>query len=447
MTAKDPEGRRTARGSSWHRPLLGVALLVTAFALTWFRVPKQSRYQLWAEDGRRFLGEALSTSDPLGNLLAPYAGYLHFIPRVVAAMTAALFDVDHFPIVMTALSILASSAIAVMIFFLSWHLGLGAVGRFGVYGATFLAPALSTEILGNTANLHWFFLWLAPWLFLHRPSRAREGVLWGLVGLAAALTEIQLVLFLPLLLWRPRVDHRLWLAGGAVSGAVAQILTTVSYPRSITSPPFEPTWSSVSLVARGFTAHVGGGLWNATTPGPGLLGSLGWMGTSTLLLAPPAIALMWLLHNRSRRLLGLYFFAAAGLLWVASSVLNNLPNEVLLPLQSVESAVPTGVLRHAVVPAWLLLAVIIVVVDEVLRGRPARLGAVAASLLCALVLSTWAANYYLDPWLRQQPSSWSEEVERARTECSSGTADSVILHHPPATWGMAADCDAIKARS
>ena len=39
-----------------------------------------------------------------------------------------------------------------------------------------LLPLLPNEVLGNEANLHWIFLWLAPWLLLANPRTRWGGI-------------------------------------------------------------------------------------------------------------------------------------------------------------------------------------------------------------------------------------------------------------------------------
>ena len=98
--------------------------------------------------------------------------------------------------------------------------------------ATALLPALPIEVLGNAANVHWAFLWLAPWLLLAAPRSDREGIGFGVVGLVAALTEIQVAWFLPLALHRWSDRRRWWIRGGVLAGLAAEGVATLVAPRS-----------------------------------------------------------------------------------------------------------------------------------------------------------------------------------------------------------------------
>ena len=118
-----------------------------------------------------------------------------------------------------------------MIDHVSARLALGAV--------TVLVPAAPIEVSGNAANLHWYFLWLAPWLLMAAPTRWLTGIALGVVALLAGLTEIQVALFVPLVLVEARNRYRLPVVVGLLLGVAAQVVATLTSPRSdpYGSPP------------------------------------------------------------------------------------------------------------------------------------------------------------------------------------------------------------------
>ncbi len=69
-------------------------------------------------------------------------------------------------------------------------------------------PLAPVEISGNVANLHWYAMALVPWLFSYRARTWWGSGVVALLTLAATLTELQTVLFLPLLAlaWWPARD-------------------------------------------------------------------------------------------------------------------------------------------------------------------------------------------------------------------------------------------------
>ena len=60
-----------------------------------------ARNTLWAEDGRNFIQDAVNHG-PLASLAIPYAGYLHTIPRLIAAVTVSFVPVPQWADAMTA---------------------------------------------------------------------------------------------------------------------------------------------------------------------------------------------------------------------------------------------------------------------------------------------------------------------------------------------------------
>ena len=104
--------------------------------------------------------------------------------------------------------------------------------RIVIAAITVLVPTVLFEVAGNTANLHWYFLWLAPWLLLYRPTSRRVSWLLGVVGLIAALSEIQMALFLPLIVWKLRDGIRWPIRSGIILGVMTQAITTLLFPRA-----------------------------------------------------------------------------------------------------------------------------------------------------------------------------------------------------------------------
>jgi hypothetical protein len=121
---------------------------------------------LWAEDGARFTVDALSLP-ALHNLVTPYGGYLHTLPRLVAELVTQL------PIEWTAAGFAITAAmlralVALITFagsksYLRWT-----PLRFALAALVIVLPAGNSETLNNMANLHWFLLYGAFWALLWR---------------------------------------------------------------------------------------------------------------------------------------------------------------------------------------------------------------------------------------------------------------------------------------
>ena len=94
--------RRRLRGSRW-LPVLTILLITIAGAvITWFRVPAGDQDRVWAEDANIFLHEALEYG-PWTVLFNGYAGYQHFVPRLVLAVIFPFFDLADYAVLVFAI--------------------------------------------------------------------------------------------------------------------------------------------------------------------------------------------------------------------------------------------------------------------------------------------------------------------------------------------------------
>jgi hypothetical protein len=419
-------------------PLAVLALAV----LAWVRLDSTTRGTLWAEDGRDFLAGAQAGVP----VVAPYQGYLHVLPRTIATLVTAFVPVEDWAIAMSAASVIVVAAVGVLIYTVSASLGLFRVTRAALAGITVLAPAVPSELLGNTANLHWFLLWAGPWLFLARPRSRLTSVLLGIVALIAAATEIQLLVFAPLLLWRWRDRRRLPIAVGALVGLAAQVTVTLTFPRARYTEGYPDALTTVD----GLLLHVAGAAW--TSPARPLLEAIaahGW--TVAWLWLLPFVVVGALVIVFSRRLRGLVvaLLASAVVIFVAGFVLN-LGSEYDLAGLRGDELLQVRNLRHGVVPSMLLLAVLVIGMDVAWRravdGRGARrvLSAVAAGMLAiALVTAAIASFDFTGKSARSGGPEWAQSVRHAARECAAGAdAHEVSVKTAPAgaTWQLTVSC-------
>lgn len=214
-------------------------LALAAAGIAWLRIPAADRNVLWAEDGRNFLQGAVDGT-PFG-VFQPYAGYLHVVPRMLADAVVATVPVGGWAVAMTAGSCLIAGALTAIVFVSARTIVPTVAPRLAIASLTVLAPLASREVLGNAANLHSLFLWALFWMLLGRPRSRAGAIALSAVALLGALTEIQAVLLLPLLLVAPR-DRRRWpVRGAVVLGVLAQLAATVLWPRAASGhPPVGP---------------------------------------------------------------------------------------------------------------------------------------------------------------------------------------------------------------
>jgi hypothetical protein len=154
--ARAPDG---GDAGSWPPPALlaaiGAAIVVLGAALLrQAGVPKIDT--LWAEDGAVFLRCAY-LPDSVGCFGQAYQGYLHVVPRLIAALAAAVppSAVAATTGLLAALAAAAGAAVA------AWSITDATGSRLaGLLGGAALGLVWQAgrEVLGNAANVHWVLL-------------------------------------------------------------------------------------------------------------------------------------------------------------------------------------------------------------------------------------------------------------------------------------------------
>lgn len=223
--APPPAGgaRRTER-------LLVVGIGLAVAALAWFRLTPVARATVWAEDGMVFLSHA-SAMSLRETVVAPYMGYLHVVPRIVAEAVVTVVPTSGWGSALTAASCAVTGAVAAGVLRLARDVVPSLPARTALALATVAAPLLPIEVLGNLANLHWLLLWLTPWLLLaDGGGRVRRWLL-AVVTFLVVTTEVQAAIFLPLLLWRPRARGAIPRAVAFVAGLALQLAAVLTTPR------------------------------------------------------------------------------------------------------------------------------------------------------------------------------------------------------------------------
>ena len=263
-----------------------VAVAVVGAIVCWFRVPSVGRYTMYAEDGQIFVQQWLTGHG--FPLFEPYAGYQHFLPRISTWLVVHLVPVSGWGIGVTVAACLLAGGTAALVYVFSRDVIDTQVSRLGLAAVTVLIPLAGQEPVGNLANLHWYLLFLTPWLLLATPRSTAGTVAMCLVALASTLTESQAVIFAPIAIWRlvssapARPVMVCWFVG--VGG---QLLTFLLAPRVLSGGGWPPPMSvikgylgNVSLTIDTGTARragavivglgvVGGGRVPARVPGRG----------------------------------------------------------------------------------------------------------------------------------------------------------------------------------
>jgi hypothetical protein len=419
---------------------LGIALLVgaVAAAVSWVRLDGRTRGVVWAEDGW-FLQNRLEDG-ALQTLLDPYQGYLHLVPRLIVE-TAALAPLRDYAVVVTALCCAAVGLVAALTFVCSRDVVASPLARAVLGLVPALVPTGAAEVLGNTANLHWYLLWLTPWLVLCRPRSTRQGWALGAALLVVALTEIQAVYFVPLLLVGLRDRRRLPMTAGLLAGVVVQVVLSVTTER----PSDEGTPTLLDLV-QGYGLHVFLQQAYPATNGVGEpLVEQGWP-LVWLVAAPFLVVLAALLattRGRDGRLATLAVLIGATAPYVVAMVLNFRSFLAFGDFDLATLAVFSP-LRYAVVPAMFVLGAAVVVADRGL-SRATRLSRVAAGGLLAGVVALGVWHVDAGPTKRTGGPGWAASVERAERQCREGGVEVVEIRTAPDSWEVFVTCAVVTA--
>lgn len=423
--------RMSAAWSAMTRAAAPLVLLALAAAgIAWLRIPTADRDVLWAEDGRNFLQGALDGT-PAG-VFQSYAGYLHVVPRMLATLVVATVPVGGWAVAMTAGSCLIAGILALVVFVSARTIIPAVAPRLAIALLTVLAPLASREVLGNAANLHSLFLWTLFWMLLGRPrSRAGAAAL-AAVGLLGALTEIQTLLLLPLLLvgWR---DRRRWLVRGAVLlGVLAQLTVTVLWPRGASGhPPIAPLSLPYGYLINVLMPFV----LPRSTIGPTLVASGPLVGV--LLLAGVGACAAWALHRGRRPRIAVIALLAGSVLAYCAAVVDN-PNAFLDYAELTRTQLENvWFVRYGVVPSMMVGAVVIIGLFALFRRIDRgwiRVGIVAIVVIGLVV------NLAPEATRRTGGPSWSAGVVAAAEQCERRPGMTTVSVAETISWRVVLPC-------
>ena len=171
-----------------HKQLQVVFLFLLAAIFLLVKSPDALTHaQFWAEDGAIFFAEQFGNAWP--QLFKPYAGYLHFIPRLVAWIGGTVLPTQKQPFFFNVMAIAIDSCCIAYV--ASRGICVGRVSN--LFLAFFIVPTAG-DIFGSITNVQWFLQFV---LFVACVKTKPEGtqnqswlgrVVGGLCLLAAALT-------------------------------------------------------------------------------------------------------------------------------------------------------------------------------------------------------------------------------------------------------------------
>ena len=447
MTTTRPDVRRSSRAVFLTNAVGAVVVALVATALLWHRLGATTRGIAWAEDSGRFLNERLQLG-AVGSLLHPYEGYLHLVPRIVVDLAVRFFPIESYAVAVSAMSCVVVGLVGATVFVLARDVVRSVPLRALLAVVPALTPLVPVEIAGNTANLHWFLLFLAPWVFLYKPRSWWSSAVLTVIALVITLTEIQAAMFLPLFFRHVRSVRSVPPIVAGVLGAGAQLLTTVLDPRTPVAGAAAGRVGGVVDLLAGFAAQPVAGSWDADVHAVGrAVQDHGWW-----VVALPAVLVFAVL------VLG-FVRASGGARWVLAA-LGLAPLVVWFAALGVNDVVTNwlgftakdwewlGAYRYAAAASAFLIAGIVVAADVfIARGRvlfPALGWVLVLLVVTAAVLNTDVVSR------REQTTvpAWSTQVQQHRVACADDPGGTMTLRAAPGQpkWDAFVPCALLDQR-
>ncbi|MGK3958319.1 hypothetical protein ACLKOZ_19250 [Arthrobacter sp. R4] len=424
---------------------LGGAIVVLTFVL-WLRLPEVTRGTLWAEDAAVFLRETVSLGS-FRSIPEPYSGYLHVVPRVISGVAYNVAPIDYYGTMMSLLSCMVVAGISVAVFFLSRALVQPWPLRLMLAIIPGFLPVGPLEVLGNAANLHWFLLFLSPWLLLYEPSRLYAKALLLVAALATATSEIITGLFLPLAIWAIFWRKNFWAPAGLILGVALQLLVTSAVPRYGTPVPQQEESIEPLSVLYGFVLQGIGSLWESDhrTVASAIVAFGGFAMVIPVLLVAGVLCYILIFGRWRWKITAAYAFGAAVACWTAAIVVNAQPAFEYADFTVDDWLGRFYFFRYAAAPSMFLLTlapIACLVVAERSKGRW-KPGLAAPALMLAFLL----INYLPPTTTRQVGPTWNMGVDAARAACvSDNTLSAASVHAAPAGWHWEAPCTLLLGR-
>jgi hypothetical protein len=415
-----------------------IAFLVIATILQMLRIgPGNAVHSLWAEDGPVFLGGALHTGF-IANVFDTYAGYLVVVPRLIGEVGAAV-PLDDGPAAMAIVSGIVVGICGIVVWVAAGATIRNPYLRGTLVVLTVLAPTASLESVDSGTYVLWFMLYASFWLLLWRPRTTTGAAFGGLFLLLTALSSPEIWFFAPLALLRLialRDRRDALILGGWTLGAVAQI---PAYALA-DEPQIEPLWSHTIftaflqrvLDAAAFGERVGGIAWS----------HLGWA-LLIFLIAFAAVGLAVGLRRveaRARWLAGLGIVIGIAMFFVSVYQRAVGPQMVW----------PAGTHfgdggRYTMVPALLLVAIALALIDQLLR-RPReewlpRLAPWLAGFAILVFALGAGFSFYVGGSATRGTPHWHEALEGGAKQCEEtpGLAEVAVPTSPPG-YGVDVSC-------
>ena len=408
--------------------LLGIAAAGISLLRLWMGNSRAVTETLWAEDGLFPL--CIRKADFATCLVDPFAGYLLFLPRVLA-WPVAVSPWESWALMANLVAAVLAGLIAALVFLIVRGAGLSLSAAVVVALLPVVAPIVGLEALNSIGSSYMLLLFASTLAALLRPQR---GVTWtwviAFVLLVTGLTipsTVVLVALVVIQMWRGTIAKStglLWLAA-LMAGLILQVVVALT---ATTQRPIQITAQSLNDWANSVPTSV-------LTMWPGL--SLGEYSFFTNFSLSPLPVTGWLVVVALAALGG----------WQLSSGWR-FPDGTAAPVGGLLlSGLAFGLIpsvigytnnRYFVVPVLLWAAALMVALDPVIR-RSRRW---VIGMVTGLVVLIWLPAVPVSEYRSTPAPAWSEEVARVETKCLS---DPAFVDRPifspfwPPNWGDGLD--------
>jgi hypothetical protein len=391
-----PEPPAGGRRAWWTVPLAIAAVIAGTCACLLRQGGTPAWDSVWAEDGVSSLSGAVRQSF-WAALTTPVSGYYQTLPRLLAEPVALL------PAAWAAKAFALEAAGVTALFALAVYVASGAhlrtpLARLVASAVAVVPPVGMVDVPNSLCNLHWPGMYALLWMLLWVP-RGRIGKACAVaVVLVVALTNIMVLVFLPLAFVRfafgPKGPHSRIVAAALPIGLLPQVygmLTGMADGRTAQTHPglLEPIhyYFGTALPFGLFGEVLGGALARHKHL---ILPMLAW------LLVAAIIGVAALRITRPNWVVAAVLAAHSIVFWVVASGSTGL-------------SVP----RYLTTPAMFAVAALV----ALLLPQAERLRAGPLVGFAIILTVVWTASYRV-PNARNHGPSWTASVARARAQCT-----------------------------
>ena len=425
-------GRPITPPARWPAIVLGLVAAVVA----WFRVSAGQTDNLHAEDGLVFVYR-WAVDGHLSVLWQPYDGYQHLIPRVLGWFVTTTLPIAWWGVAVTALACAVVGVVAALVFTYSADIVAYYPARVALGLITVLIPIAGVEPLGNLANLHWFLLYLMPWLLMRNP-RSRAGLIVATVlAVLSTLTEPQCLIFLPLVVWRfvtvPAV--RAVQLGWAL-GIAGQAVTYLASPR-----PHTPGRPPLRSIADGYVLNVGLPIITSRAHlfGAALVRWGWWIGFAWVIALLLFAAVGFVVARTPARVMMVTLVFGSVASWVLSYVVNNIA-DLYYSLWTADRLADPELMRWGTAASMMLAATIPITVGALVERFPAWWPAGIAALTFFVAVMAVDLTYRVSV----DGGTWSSQITEGQSACDLTPGGHIELHiQPYPVWVMGMPCSVV----